>query len=281
MYDGSAKHVEAPSLNDCLEKGPKFNQLVFDLLVRFRQYKVALIADLEKAFLQISVAERDRDYLRFLWPSDITREDSPLQTFRFTRVLFGLSSSPFLLNATIRHHLQRHISSHPDIVSRLLESIYVDDVVTGADTEEEVLELYRHAKSIFREASFNLRKFYTNSKSLQQEINHIENPCCQDPGTKPPSGTDLSVQSPKQPLVNVGDMLIARPEEQKVLGIGWRHTDDMLVIDVSGISQLANECVPTKRNVTSIIGRFYDPLGFLSPYYFLQNLLPGTMQRQG
>ena len=40
-------------------------------------------------------------------------------------------------------------------------------------------------------------------------------------------------------------MLIARPEEQKVLGIGWRHTDDMLVIDVSGISQLANECVPT------------------------------------
>ena len=75
----------------------------------------------------------------------------------------------------------------------------------------------------------------------------------------------------------------------EVLGIGWRHTDDMLVIDVSGISQLANECVPTKRNVTSIIGRFYDPLGFLSPLTIarpeeqkvLQNLLPGTMQRQG
>ena len=50
VYDASAKVANSPSLNDCLLKGPKFNQLIFDLLVRFRFYKVALTADIEKAF---------------------------------------------------------------------------------------------------------------------------------------------------------------------------------------------------------------------------------------
>ena len=42
VYDASARSANGPSLNDCLLKGPKFNQLIFDLLVRFRSYKVAL-----------------------------------------------------------------------------------------------------------------------------------------------------------------------------------------------------------------------------------------------
>ena len=45
------------TINDCLLKGPKFNQLVFDLLLRFRSYKIALTADLEKAFLMVPVDE--------------------------------------------------------------------------------------------------------------------------------------------------------------------------------------------------------------------------------
>ena len=46
VYDGSAK-TAGPSLNECLNKGPKFNQLILDLLIRFRSYKVALTADVE------------------------------------------------------------------------------------------------------------------------------------------------------------------------------------------------------------------------------------------
>lgn len=65
VYDASAKS-SSPSLNDCLHKGPKFNQLILDLLLRFRSYRIGLTADIEKAFLIISIDDRDRDVLRFL-----------------------------------------------------------------------------------------------------------------------------------------------------------------------------------------------------------------------
>ena len=50
VYDASAKS-DGPSLNECLHKGPRFNQLILDLLLRFRSYRIALTADVEKAFL--------------------------------------------------------------------------------------------------------------------------------------------------------------------------------------------------------------------------------------
>ena len=46
-------------------KGPHITPLLYDILIRFRYYPVALTADIEKAFLQISVANEDRDCLRF------------------------------------------------------------------------------------------------------------------------------------------------------------------------------------------------------------------------
>ena len=54
-------------------------------------------------------------------------------------------------------------------------------------------------------------------------------------------------------------------EQQKVLGVCWTPGNDCLILDVSPIVQLADTLEPTKRNVISIISKFYDPLGFLAP----------------
>ena len=48
------------SLNQCLHVGPSYNQFIMDILVRFRIYPVALVGDIEKAFLMINVNRRDR-----------------------------------------------------------------------------------------------------------------------------------------------------------------------------------------------------------------------------
>ena len=156
VYDASA-HSKGPSLNDCLHTGSKFNQKVLEILLRFRSYPVAWIADIEKAFLMISVSPQDRDVLRFLWVEDPFSTNSNVVTYRFTQVVFGVFSSPYLLNLTIQHHLKQYSSSHPDLVAKLLESFNVNDLVCGGSNDQEAYEHFSFARESLRCASFNLR----------------------------------------------------------------------------------------------------------------------------
>ena len=70
--------------------------LIYDILLRFPAYQTALTADIEKTFLNVSVASSDQDYLRFLWVNDITSDEPELQVYKFARVVFGVSANPFL-----------------------------------------------------------------------------------------------------------------------------------------------------------------------------------------
>ena len=104
VYDASAK-ADGPSLNECLYTAPPLHKKIFDLLLRFRTQPVALIADIEKAFLMIKVKETDQEVLRFMWYDDVTKEKPKLKVYNFTRVDFRMSPSPYLLNANINKHL--------------------------------------------------------------------------------------------------------------------------------------------------------------------------------
>jgi len=102
---------------------------------------------------------------------DVLKDAPTIQTYRFTRVVFGVSSSPFLLNATIKHHLEKYGKTYPQFVQLF---VYVDDVRFGVDNDDDAYKLYLKSKTILREGGFNLRKFVTNSMTLQQRINEAE-----------------------------------------------------------------------------------------------------------
>lgn len=263
VYDASARS-NGPSLNNCLYTGPKFNQKILEILLRFRSYAIAWIADIEKAFLMISVTPRDRDVLRFLWVNDIDAGNPEVVPLRFARVVFGVSCSPFLLNATIKYHIDKYCSSHSEVVKTLLQSIYVDDVVSGADSEEEAYTLYSTSKEILSHASFNLRKFVSNSASLQDRVEMDERRFKIDSSSQqkivevePLDETYVEATLPTGVSSGLG--------EQKVLGVRWSIQTDQLLFEFSDVANIAKLLSPTKRNVISIIGRFYDPLGYLSP----------------
>ncbi|GFX99456.1 integrase_H2C2 domain-containing protein [Trichonephila clavipes] len=74
VFDASNKKKGFPSLNDCLEKEPNTLVLIPSFLVRFRDKRIGVISDIKRAFLQISIAEEDRDYLRFRWWKDGERK---------------------------------------------------------------------------------------------------------------------------------------------------------------------------------------------------------------
>ena len=96
VFDAPAKNKGA-SLNECLYNGPCLHLLLYDLLLRFRVFNIAITGDIEKAYLQISVSTEDRDYLRFLWFDDIYKDNPEILKYRFTRIIFGATCSQFLL----------------------------------------------------------------------------------------------------------------------------------------------------------------------------------------
>ena len=89
VFDASSKTCNV-SLNDCLLKAPNITPLIFDIILRFRLFPIAITADIEKAFLHIGIKETDRDYLRFLWVDDILKENPKIIRNRFARVVFKI-----------------------------------------------------------------------------------------------------------------------------------------------------------------------------------------------
>lgn len=160
----------------CLHTAPKYNQRIIEILLRFRTYPVAVVAAIEKAFLMMSVEPKDRDVLRFLWVKDVTAGEPEIVTFRFSRVVFGVSSSPFLLNKTLQHHVKKYAEAQPTVVGKLVKSIYVDDVIGGADTAEQAHKFYDESKQMLVAGSFNLWKFMSNLPSLQAKVEQEEPP---------------------------------------------------------------------------------------------------------
>ena len=171
VFDASCKSKKVGiSLNDCLHVGPPMTPLILDLLLRFREYSVALTGDIEKAFLNIEIDEKDRDYLRFLWIESISEEAPKIVIYRFNRVVFGVNSSPFILNAVLRHHIQTFKEIDSEFVKKLTDSFYVDDLVTGCRNAKEAIALYEKSKERVQKGGFKLRKVLGNAKLSFEEL---------------------------------------------------------------------------------------------------------------
>ena len=126
-------------MNDCLYTGPILAEHIFDELLRFWAHRVDLTGDAEKAFLMVGMAEEDRAVLRFLWVDDIEISSPEIVALRFTRVVFGVSPSPFLPNATIKNHIEKYKEADPEFVERSLRLIYVGDLSSGAPDVNAVI----------------------------------------------------------------------------------------------------------------------------------------------
>ena len=228
VYDASARQGSFPSLNDVLHRGAVILEDLVGLLLRFRLRKVAVISDIEKAFLQVGLQPTDRDLARFLWLKDDTKpySEDNLQVMRFCRVAFGMKSSPFLLGATIRHHLECQTSPVSDIIRT---NCYVDNVITSIDETEDANALYMEGKAIFNSAGMNLREWLSNSNEVMKSIPDVDR---------------------------------SKSKTVKVLGIEWDSQSDVMRFHLDQIS------IPpsfTRRSMMRQVSTTFDPLGLLAP----------------
>lgn len=252
VNDASSHAKNSPSLNDCMESGPNLLPELFKILVRFRQHRIGVTGDVEKAFHQILVAESDRDALRFFWIKGLSGpERKEWVVYRFTRIPFGCTASPFLLAATIKYHIKKYSESHPLAYATLNRDLYVDDLVSGSQGVREVDQLIEHSSHILREAGMNLRKFHSNSKEIREKW-----------GEK-------------------GEISIENPPRTKVLGLNWDEKKDSFSYDVSELLKFLITRRNTKRWVLQAVARIFDPLGLLSPFVIRAKLLFQEMWRKG
>ena len=175
VFDGSSKYTSEPSINELLESGPCLLPLLYDILLRFRLGPIGITADIKQAFLQISVAKEHQNFLRFLWFDDIFYIDLSIIEYRFTRVIFGRNSSPFLLNGTLKVHFSKllHQQIYENfILEKLLRDLYLDDLASCFTEEKKAFRFYETSNDILSMGGFELRKWNTNCERLQDFINN-------------------------------------------------------------------------------------------------------------
>ena len=165
MYDASSQLSENhPSLNDCLETEPPLQNKMYDIMVKKCIYPIANTGDLKQVFLQIRIAGNNRDVLRFHWISDLKTQQA--QVLRFTRAIFGLNQSPFLLGRTLEDHLQTHAVGNVEIATTFREDLYVDDLLGGIETIEQARKNKEASIAAFEDATFELHKWHSNIREL-------------------------------------------------------------------------------------------------------------------
>ena len=127
VFHGSSKEGNQKfCLNDQLQEGPNTIPNIFDMLIKFRGKPVALTADIQSAFLQITIDANDSDKLRFLWYDDLNSEQPKLVQFKFARLMFGLKPSPPILGCVVRHYVEKYENIEPEVVDEIRD-LYVND----------------------------------------------------------------------------------------------------------------------------------------------------------
>ena len=159
VFNASAGEEDGVSLNDCVLPGPALQPNLVSVLM----------ADIEKMFLQIKLAEKDRDVHRYVW-RDMQIDGFPT-IYRMTRVAFGVNSSPFLAICTVQNHAERFMLEFPEAVKRVMDDMYVDDCLTGADDKEEAVNLQKALAELMHRAAFNLTKWSSNTEDV---LSHVE-----------------------------------------------------------------------------------------------------------
>ena len=138
VFDASMKTRSGVSLNDQLLVGPMVHAPLLDILLRFRQHKIALTTDVWKMYRAVLLPEAQRDLHRFVWRRS---RQEPLQDYCMTRSTFGVLASSFAASMDVKQNAILHQDVYPSTALVVQESFYMDDWLTGADSIPEVRRL--------------------------------------------------------------------------------------------------------------------------------------------
>lgn len=140
---------------------------------------------------------------------------------------FGVIASPFLLTATIKHHLRQNPN---DFAEKIEEDLYADNLVSFLPKTIDAEQFYKTTKNSFAEMGMNITKWTTDDPQLRKKF----------------ADTDLVTEA-----------------DQTVLGIHWNTKNRNIRIKKPNIPNEVE--IVTKRKALQEMASVFDPLGWVSP----------------
>ncbi|XP_050423619.1 uncharacterized protein LOC126835225 [Adelges cooleyi] len=232
VFDASASTTSKLSLNDVLCVGPKLQTNIDEILLKSRLKKFVFTADIVKMYRQIRIRAEDCTYQHILWRRFPSEE---VQDYELLTVTYGVSSAPYLAIRCLHELDTKDSFKYPRAKGVLTHTTYVDDIITGADTEDELLLVQQDVIGLLRSGACELKKWSSNSPCVLRDL----------------------------PVEDCAQQLSFDPKEDqsvKVLGLHWDTQKDAFAYHTN-----LSVSPKTKRGILSTIARLFDPIGALGP----------------
>ena len=123
--------------------------------------------------------------------------------------------------------------------------MYVDDLVTGGESLQEVEKIKSDFIELFEKGGFKLHKQHSNKPKLETN--------------------DLNSE---KELHFAKEYLGTKANETKILGLNWDKQRDIFRVEIPTESQRL-----IKRNILKTLASIYDPLGLISPVLLIGKIL--------
>ena len=153
------------------------------------------------------------------------------------------------MNGTVRQHLEKNSGKFPvQVLKKLGEDLYVDDITSGCVSVEEGKEFFEVSVGVMKEAGLDLRKWMTNDKRLQRFFDRGKE-------SNETKKDEVTFAKSVNGTVNNG--------HHKVLGLEWDRESDELLFDFKDFIKKSEDGLVTKRKILSLSASIYDPLGMI------------------
>ncbi|XP_076857121.1 uncharacterized protein LOC143511024 [Brachyhypopomus gauderio] len=237
VFNCSFKYQQT-ALNDILLPGPNLGASLLGVLLRFREYPVAISGDIRGMFHQIRLLPEDQPLLRFLW-RDMEKERSP-DIYEWRVLPFGTTCSPCCAIYALQQHVKTNSASYEEVLNSVNNAFYVDNCLQSLRTPPQARRLIDDMRVLLAAGGFDMRQWASNRPEV---IAHL-------PSEARSEGSELWLTAER-----------ADPQES-TLGLRWHCPTDTLGYKYR--QPVSSE--PTLRNVYRILASQYDPLGYIIPY---------------
>ena len=236
VFDCSAE-FQGKSINKELLSGPDLTNQIIGIMTRFREEKIAFMADIEAMYHQVLVPDDQQTFLKFLWWSTDDIDSEP-QEFMMCAHVFGGTSSASCSNYALRRTAIDNKEVYgTDAATTLFRNFYMDELLKSVKDVQSAKQLVHNVINICKSGGFNLTKFMSNSKELLAII----------PEEKRKDGMKDKYLS--------GDL-----PNDKALEICWNIEKDMFTFKINLDGK------PIMKSLLSMISSMYNPLGFAAPF---------------